>query len=73
MSTESTTPHITQLRQHLFGALQDLRAIGRDDQQFPVRRSVGAGRQFHVRPSTNSPSIRMKVMRQLRSDRLAQP
>lgn len=31
MTIESTTPHITQLREHLFGALQDLRAIGRDD------------------------------------------
>jgi hypothetical protein len=32
MSTEdTTTPHIAQLRAHLFGALQDLRAIGRDD------------------------------------------
>lgn len=33
MTTQAdiTTPHITQLRQHLFGALQDLRAIGRDD------------------------------------------
>lgn len=31
MTTEITTPHITQLRQHLFGALQDLRAIGRDE------------------------------------------
>lgn len=26
-----TTPHITQLREHLFGALQDLRKIGRQD------------------------------------------
>jgi hypothetical protein len=32
MSTDdNTTPHITQLRAHLFGALQDLRAIGRED------------------------------------------
>jgi hypothetical protein len=31
MTTTINAPHITQLRQELFGALQDLRAIGRKE------------------------------------------
>lgn len=30
MTTESTTPHMTQIREHLLGVLGDLRAMGRN-------------------------------------------
>lgn len=30
MTTDSSTPHITQIREHLMGMLGDLRAMGRD-------------------------------------------
>lgn len=31
MTTQSTAPHITQIREHLLGMLGDLRAMGRTD------------------------------------------
>lgn len=74
MSTESPTPHINQLRQHLFGALQDLRAIGRDDKpldldQVKARVSVASAIKGVADTLVDTAKVEVEYLKATHADR----